>query len=263
MTKQLVLCAVLSACAGGSYKGATAPAAGASADMAYEPAPMRPSAPTESVEPVPDRPGLGTSWGEQVSSSIHYTSFTRATARPWAESALYYNDAEGVDAHAAYLNRPFDIAEDGALSVTLVDDAGRELPSINAGNKTLVVGEDGERYRIIVRNTTSARFEIVTSVDGLDVMDGKPADPNRRGYLVDPHAQLVIDGFRTSQSQVAAFRFGKVSESYAAQTSGDRNVGVIGFAVFAERGARWTRHEIERRDTADPFPERGYAQPPR
>src|SRR5437763_1314109 len=82
-----------------------------------------------------------------------------------------------------------------------------------AGDKSLVIGEDGERYKIVVRNETAARFEIVASVDGLDVVDGKPADPSRRGYIVDPHGVLVIDGFRTSDAEVAAFRFGKVTDS--------------------------------------------------
>jgi hypothetical protein len=131
-----------------------------------------------------------------------------------------------------------------------------------------VVGEDGARYRIVIRNATTARFEVVASVDGLDVIDGHPANPERRGYIVDPHDSLVIDGFRTSDRDVAAFRFGKVADSYAARTSGDRDVGVIGLAIFAERGATWSheprydRDEVERRDTADPFPGRGYAQPP-
>jgi hypothetical protein len=61
---------------------------------------------------------------------------------------------------------------------------------------------------------------------------------------------------------VAAFRFGAVGESYAAKTSGDRNVGVVGVAIFAEKGAVWTPAELQRRDTADPFPARGYATPP-
>jgi hypothetical protein len=134
---------------------------------------------------------------------------------------------------------------------------------VQAAGRTLIMGQDGERYRILVRNATTARFEIVASVDGLDVIDGKPADPNRRGYIVDPHDSLVIDGFRTSDSNVAAFRFGAVSDSYAAQTSGDRNVGVVGFAIFSERGAVWTPQELQRRDTANPFPSRGYAMPPR
>ena len=270
--KKLLLC-MLAACAGGSaqYRAASPTTVASAADYGngggspgagYLATERRAPAP----EPVPDRPGLGTSWGEQVNAPIRYTPFTRASSSPWAEVALHYNDAEGVNAHARYLGAPAPLevyAGDGALGIALVDEAGRELPGIQAGDKTLIVGEDGERYKIVIRNGTNARFEIVASVDGLDVVDGKPADPNRRGYLVESHGTLVIDGFRTSDAEVAAFRFGKVADSYAAQTSGDRNVGVVGLAVFSERGAVWSRGELGRRDSADPFPQRGYATPPR
>lgn len=218
-------------------------------------------------EPMPDRPGLGTSWGEAVAAPISFSPFVRASSAPWAEVLFHYNDVAGVTAHAQYLGTqpaPLEIyAGDGALSVALVDEAGRTLPGFTAGGRTLIMGEDGQRYRIVVHNASAARFEVVASVDGLDVIDGQPADPNRRGYLVDPHGVLTIDGFRTSDDAVAAFRFGKVAESYAARTSGDRNVGVIGMAIFAERGAVWTPAELGRRDSADPFPQRGYAMPPR
>jgi len=191
----------------------------------------------------------------------------RSSSSPWAEVLLHYNDQQGASAHAAYLGtypQPLEVyTGDGSVSVALVDEAGRTLPGFAAANRSLVIGEDGARYRIVVRNGTTARFEVVASVDGLDVIDGHQADPNRRGYLVDPHGVLVIDGFRTSDDAVAAFRFGKVADSYAAQTSGDRNVGVVGLAIFSERGAVWTPAELGRRDGADPFPNRGYAMPPR
>lgn len=249
-----------SAIAGGSYSGAAA----------YEPAPpahaSMEAAPDRVAEPEPDRPGLGTTFGEQVYAPISYAPFERSSGSPWAQVLLHYNDEQGVAAHAEYLNarpEPLEVyAGDGSLAVALVDDSGRTLPGLSAGGRTLIVGQDNERYRIVVRNGTTARFEVVASVDGLDVIDGKPADPNRRGYIVDPHDTLVIDGFRTSDADVAAFRFGRVADSYAAQTSGDRNVGVVGLAIFSERGAVWTRAELGRRDSADPFPARGYAVPP-
>lgn len=256
--------------AGGGYSGG--------GTVASESQPVRPSSssyepvhsaqtPIAQAEPLPERPGLGTSFGESVYAPISFAPFVRAASSPWAEVALHYNDADGVNAHAQYLGaqpQPLEIyAGDGSLAVALVDDAGRTLPGISASGRTLIMGSDGERYRIIVRNATTARFEVVASVDGLDVIDGKPADPNRRGYIVDPHDTLVIDGFRTSDSNVAAFRFGRVADSYAAQTSGDRNVGIVGLAIFAERGAVWTPAELSRRDTANPFPSRGYAMPPR
>ncbi len=259
-----VLAAGLAACGG---MRAQKVAAGGYPPPAAEAAPGHAAVSGAEAAAAPDRPGLGTSWGETVSAPIHFAPFQRASAAPWAELALHYNDADGVLAHARYLGvtpAPLEVdAGDGALSVAVVDDDSRPLPGVTAGGRTLIVGEDGERYRIVVRNATDARFEIVASVDGLDVIDGRPADPARRGYLVDPHGVLSIDGFRTSDDAVAAFRFGRVADSYAAQTGSDRNVGVIGLAIFAERGARWTRGELHRRDTADPFPERGYAAPPR
>jgi hypothetical protein len=218
-------------------------------------------------EPVPERPGLGTTFGEQVYAPISFAPFVRASNNPWADVVLHYNDADGIDAHAEYLGTrpaPLEVyAGDGSLAVALVDEAGRTLPGLQANGRTLIVGADGQRYKIVVRNATTARFEIVASIDGLDVIDGKPADPNRRGYIVDPNDVLVIDGFRTSDANVAAFRFGRVSDSYAARTSGDRNVGVVGLAIFSERGAVWTPRELQMRDTANPFPNRGYSVPPR
>ena len=71
------------------------------------------------------------------------------------------------------------------------------------------------------------------------------------------------EGFRESEGSVRAFRFGSVSDSYAARRGKDRNVGVVGVAVFREQGSdfRWSPEELDRRETADPFPSH-FAPPP-
>jgi hypothetical protein len=217
--------------------------------------------------PAPtERPGLGTTWGENVYAPVTTKPFERASSTPWATAVIRYNDEEGVLAQARYFGGslvPLEIYPgDGAIGISLVSENGSLLQGFASGGQTLVVGRDGERYRIVVRNSTDARFEIVASVDGLDVIDGKPAGVDRRGYILEPRGELVIDGFRQSDESVAAFRFGRVSESYAAQTSGDSNVGVVGVAIFPEYGATWTPGELARRGAADPFPSRSYATPP-
>ncbi len=62
---------------------------------------------------------------------------------------------------------------------------------------------------------------------------------------------------------MATFRFGSVGDSYAAQQGDARNVGVIGVALFAERGAvvDLEQNEVELRERANPFPN-GFAPPP-
>jgi hypothetical protein len=84
-------------------------------------------------------------------------------------------------------------------------------------------------------NPTPGRVEAVVSVDGLDAIDGKRAGTGKRGYIVPAYGDVTIDGWRTSLSAVAAFRFSSVRDSYAGRTGQDRNVGVIGVAFFRER----------------------------
>jgi len=75
------------------------------------------------------------------------------------------------------------------------------------GDCWFVIGEEGRRYSIVVRNKIDLRLEIVLSVDGLDVLDGGKASVRKRGYIMAPRSQLKVEGFRQSTEAVAAFRF--------------------------------------------------------
>jgi len=102
--------------------------------------------------------------------------------------------------------------------------------------ETYVMGQLGARYTLRVHNYSARRIEAVVSVDGRDVIDGKPAElRNKRGYLVPAYGTVDIDGWRISRAEAAAFRFSSVPDSYAARTGSAREVGVIGVAVFPER----------------------------
>jgi hypothetical protein len=221
-------------------------------------------------EPAPrDRPGLGTEWGESRESHIREVSFFRKdNESPFATAALFYNDRQGVEQLAAWHGgtpRFHDIsAVNGAITVSLRDAWGEPLDAMHVGDRTYVVGQQGERYSIVISNHTRRRFEAVATVDGLDVISGKVGAFGNRGYVLMPEANLEIDGFRQSSSEVAAFRFAKVRDSYAAQRGEARNVGVIGIAFFAERGDDWNSDDLRTRDTASPFPNEGrFAPPPR
>jgi hypothetical protein len=123
----------------------------------------------------------------------------------------------------------------GAYRLELVDESGRILPTWSHHGRTYTLGRKGERYLVRVRNQSARRAEVVVSVDGRDVVDGRPASFEKRGYLVEPWGEVTIDGYRLSDAAVAAFRFSSVSESYAGRLGDARDVGVIGVAVFPER----------------------------
>lgn len=246
---------------------ATATPGGGRAPGAFEGEAKRAEAAPEPAS----RPGLGTEWGETRSSSITTVPFQRAEPNsPFTMASLFYNDEEGARAmaNASGFRRTaggVTPVAGGALLIGLRDENGSFLNGFVAGEKNFVVGEAGRRYTIVIRNRTPNRVECVVSVDGLDVIDGRAASFTKRGYLVQPHGELEIDGFRQSVEAVAAFRFGSVRDSYANQKHGDtRNVGVIGFAFFHERGTNplpWTNEEIQKRQDANPFPGQ-FATPP-
>jgi hypothetical protein len=222
-----------------------------------------------SKEPSPDsRPGLGTEFGETRTSRVHDVTFVRDSNRAFALATLHYNDKKGVDAlanvHAQRETRRDVSTGGGAISVSIRDANGNPLEAIHVGDRTMVVGQAGQRYSIVLTNRTKHRFESVVTVDGLDVVNGKAGSMENRGYVLLPFATLEIEGFRQSAAAVAAFRFAAVGESYAAQMGSARNVGVIGVAFFSERGDSFVdQQDLRMRDTATPFPaDPRFAPPP-
>lgn len=209
------------------------------------------------------RPGLATHWGEDRYSSVRTTAFERGSDRPFDVATLHYNDARLAAMQARREGfRWLSVHRDG-VRISLRGESGEVLPGFMAGGDAYVIGRPGQRYAIVLENRTAARIEAVLTVDGLDVINGQPGSTAHRGYLVRPHGSIVVDGFRRSTSTVAAFRFGGVGGSYADERGAARNVGVIGVALFAERGADLDlyENEVELRRQADPFPG-GFAPPP-
>lgn len=123
----------------------------------------------------------------------------------------------------------------GAVSVQLRSH-GSSLPHFWHHGQIFVLGRRGQPYSILIRNLTNQRIEVVTAVDGRDVINGQPTRPDiHRGYVLNPYAYVDITGFRTSQHSVAAFRFSSISSSYAARMGGPLyDIGSIRVSVFRE-----------------------------
>lgn len=219
-----------------------------------------------------ERPGLATHWGEARYSPTRQVDFERAdSGRPAALLELHYNDRDGAldMLPRGSWGRSAVEALGGAVEISMVDASGRPFSALRQGQRTIAMGDPGERYALLVHNRSGERFEVVASVDGLDVLDGEDGSLDKRGYLLGAYSSVMIDGFRRSDAEVAAFRLGDVGRSYAASKGKARNVGVIGIALFDERRPphrpysreQWPGDESWRRQTAEPFPGR-YARPP-
>jgi len=231
------------------------------------------SPPTQSDlkrEPTPrrtaeERPGLATGFGETMKSSWNKQSFVRASPSPAGTSTVYYNDREGFKAMAGSPGRADAMRKAAGGRVEWGIRGGmRFLPAYEThswrsphGTRRFVVGRQGSHYSLVVKNLCKSRLELVMSVDGLDVIDGKSAATSKRGYIIAPGETLEVHGWRTGPDTVARFRFSSVAGSYANLRHGDhRNVGVIGLAVFDEKGVdpwKWMPNEVGDRFSARPF----------
>ena len=103
--------------------------------------------------------------------------------------------------------------------------------------KLFIEAKKGSEYSIEIKNDTWQRILAVCSVDGLDILNGKTAEENGNGYVINGYGSLKADGFRVSNEKVAKFLFDFKGGSYAAskEDGSERNVGVIGVRIFTEK----------------------------
>lgn len=112
---------------------------------------------------------------------------------------------------------------------------GKPVKEYVKDGKIYVEGRRGTDFSLRIRNNSSKRILAIPSVDGLSVMNGKTASYNSSGYIINAWDSVTIDGWRTSDKEVARFYFSRQEDSYAAKMDRDGNTGVIGMAVFTEK----------------------------
>jgi hypothetical protein len=123
----------------------------------------------------------------------------------------------------------------GMVDVTVQDrSTGEQLKVYRHQGKLYVAGRPGNKYSVNVHNKSPGRALTVVSVDGVNVISGETAALHQSGYVLSSYEGIDITGWRKSMSEVAAFVFTALPDSYAARTGRPDNVGVIGVAVFRE-----------------------------
>lgn len=207
---------------------------------------------------------LGTQWGDTITSAVTEVDLRRKSSTPLDENSLRYADK-------AYRGQPVQSIAllAGKISLSVIDDRRDPLPLYRDNGQYYLQGQNGQAYRLQYHNHSDNTYEIVASVDGLDVLTGKAASRTQGGYVLNPQDTLIIAGFRRDMKSVASFIFSKPGDAYAANTPAGSigNTGIIGTVVYELQvppRAVEKRREPQPINQPDAFPaDSRFAPPPR
>ena len=210
----------------------------------------------ESMQDAAESERLGTQWGDDVDSEVTSVDLRRTSEEPLGQLQVSYADKN-------YKGRAVNSMSllAGKVEFSVATDNGK-LPLYRDAGNYYIKGQADQAYRLVYRNNSANTYEIVASVDGLNVLDGSTASRYDNGYVLEPNDDLVIEGFRKSQSAAASFIFSKPDNAYAANTdSGSiENTGVIGTVIYELYDPAKSRPKPKQPKA---FPaDNGYAKPP-
>ena len=121
----------------------------------------------------------------------------------------------------------------GAFELS-VNIGGANVTEYHHHGETMIEAIPNMEYELVVRSQLRTESKVVLSVDGLDVLTGKPASlTDISGYIIPAFGSMSIPGWRLNNDAVAKFKFGY--RPYAEHQGGPQNVGVIGAAFFLKK----------------------------
>ena len=91
---------------------------------------------------------------------------------------------------------------------------GKPLKEYYHESKNYIEGKKNTEFSLRIKNNGSAKILAIPSVDVLSAMDGKKASFDSSGYVISGYDSMTIDGWRTSDDEVAKFYFSNPEDSY-------------------------------------------------
>jgi hypothetical protein len=146
---------------------------------------------------------------------------------------------------AARPGTQFESVADGRLVDVQVRVEGRDQPLYFAPgrfDRRYFQAFRGRNYSLVMRNNTGRRVGVLIAVDGLNVVTGQRSSLSRHEsmYVLDPHEEAVIRGWRTSLRDIRKFVFVDEERSYAERTDqANGDLGWIRVLAFREQLTWW------------------------
>ncbi len=204
--------------------------------------------------------GIGTQWGDGVESHVQEVKLARINNTPIDVAVIHYSKKAFV--HGKKVQ---ELMLNGDVGMSIIDDNNNKWSLFKQDDEINMSGEAGKNYQLYYVNYSRNTYEIVATVDGLDVINGKAGSLNNNGYILRPYSTLSIKGFRKNEREVASFTFSQASKAYANHTDegSANNIGVIGTAIFQlENGNQYKKSPKSNAFPADSYNSK-YAKPPR
>jgi len=130
---------------------------------------------------------------------------------------------------------------------------GKPVKEYAHEGKTFIEAKEGSRYSLKLNNNSCNRAMAIFSVDGVDVIKGKPAEKTKSGYIIDPYSCVEIKGYRISDSEIAEFMFFKGQYSYATGKGKAYNNGVVGVRLIEEKQQAFQNYSYSLPNVIPPF----------
>ena len=160
---------------------------------------------------------------------------------------------------AASRDTRFETVADGRLVDVQVRVEGRTQPLYFAPGRSdrhYFQAFRGRNYALVMRNNTGRRVGVLIAVDGLNVVTGQRSSLSRHEsmYVLDPHEEAVIRGWRTSLRDIRKFVFVNEERSYAERTGqANGDLGWIRVLAFREQRPWWRDDLGKVREQSPPF----------
>lgn len=133
------------------------------------------------------------------------------------------------------------------VDLSIILSNGTMVSKIKWNGNTIIEGRPGSEFSIKLKNNSYERKLAIVSIDGLSILDGKPAGSNSSGYVLNGYEEITIPGWMIDSKTAAKFQFRNTgnkkhkSKTYVEQLENlgydvdVENQGIIGLMVYDEK----------------------------